>query len=274
MTTIGYLGDLHSGFAAFRLRVLGPAPYTGYPYVFGQPAHITMVYRRAPNTFHWLENFKRPFIFDMSNNLFSSSYDKQKEARLYVEKAQIITCCSEELKRYVTPHLGGKPCYVVPDCWESPEREFSIHDYNVLWFGHKLHLNTIQRMKRLIVCSEPVAKNIVPWSLETEQRLLESCGMVQITGNYTAGTPNRITKALRMGKFILLPKMGQRIAESWRPLLQYCWTGDPEEGRQWALKNPNQAKAMVEAGQNYVRYRFSPETIGQQWGEVFSKVKI
>ena len=44
------------------------------------------------------------------------------------------------------------------------------------------------------------------------------------------------------------------------------------DGIQWARQHPESSAAMVEAGQEYIRERFSPRTAADGWRQVFERL--
>ena len=44
--------------------------------------------------------------------------------------------------------------------------------------------------------------------------------------------------------------------------------GDVNEGIDWAINNKDTACQMIEKGQNYIRSRYHPKIIAQQWIDV------
>jgi hypothetical protein len=165
----------------------------------------------------------------------------------------------------------GRDAVVIDDPWETEEREPSVYGEGVLWFGHSANIASLLPHieaigPKLLVCSN-VRSAHVPWSLENESKCLQGAAVCVLTANNAGASTNRVVKAIRAGRFTCVP---EGAPASWQTLAPYIWIGDVGEGIRWALNNREEACKKIQAGQAYIREKFSPQLIGSQWAALFA----
>lgn len=265
---VGYIGDLCSELASFRYRVDIPSHYMNLPFIYGHKGDITFIFRQMINP-SWIKKIKgnNHLIYDISNNHFENQY---KEVNFELcNIATTITCCSEKIAEKIKYHTNRNPI-VVEEPHETPEFEPEVHEKNILWFGHISNYQSLKPyldLPNLNICSKGIT-NAITWSVKNEIEALRNCGIVLLTSNNQYASKSRVIKALRAGRFVITPN---KDVDSWDIFKNFIWQGDVKEGINWAINNPEETKRKISAGQDFIRNKYSPETLGLQWREVFVK---
>lgn len=261
---IGYAVAVNPGLASFRLRVALPAPHTGHKYAFGALGDVSFFYKLGDPAL--AEQARGPVVFDVVNDHF-----RRREVREMCGIATVLTAGSEAMAETVFDETG-RDAVVIDDPWETDEMPAACDGDRVLWFGHSANLPSLNRYAdrmrgtRLVLCTNYSAPGVVPWTLASEAKCLDECAVVLMTGTNPGASSNRVVKALRAGRFVVCPA---DCAKAWRQFAEFVWIGDVREGVDWALNNRQEAVRKIQAGQQYVRERFGPQTIGRQWGALF-----
>src|SRR6185369_7887614 len=251
---IGYCVAISPKLASFRLRVLMPSKHVG-PHVIGGLGDVTFFYKNGSPDL--AKRLKTPIVYDVVN----AHFDDPDYLRM-CELATVITCSSEVMAGIIKERVGTDSV-VIPDPYENVECEPAVVGDRVLWFGHQANFDSLKPYAGMgiDICSHGV------WSLENEASALATTGVVLLTGNNPGASANRPIKALRAGRFVVAP---EDCPESWRELSDFMWIGDAREGIRWAFANREEACRKVQSGQNYIRTRFSPQSIGSQWAGLFA----
>jgi len=106
----------------------------------------------------------------------------------------------------------------------------------------------------------------VPWSLDTTWEAIEACDLVILPQEHgerwgRVKSHNRLVESIRGGRLAVASPI-----PSYLELADYAWVGeDLGTGVEWALANPEEARKRIQAGQEHVAVRFSPERIVVQW---------
>lgn len=248
---IGYCVPVLPKLASFRLRVALPSRYVG-PHVIGGVGDVTFFFKNgAPALARRLKNV----VYDVVNAHFADP-----DYRTMCDLASVVTCSSEAMARIIKS--VGRDAVVIPDPYENAECEPRVNG-GILWFGHQANIASLKPYADLDidVCTA------ADWSLGNEAAALASAGVVLLTGNNPGASSNRPVKALRAGRFVVAP---EDCPESWKELSDYIWIGDVRKGIQWAFANREEACQRVRLSQNYIRTRFSPQSIGSQWADLFA----
>lgn len=261
---IGYMVTPKPDLASYRLRVELPARHLGMPYAIGVRGDVSFFYKLGNPD---IARECRPFVFDVVNDHF----DEYPTVLPMASMADVVTAGSQVMAEKVRLNTGRDDVVVIDDPYENDEHAPRVEGNTVLWFGHQLNLPSLKGMDlrglRLLVCSN--AEGAAPWTLENEAAHLDKCAVVLATGTNPGASANRIVKALRAGRFVVAPA---NCAESWKELERFIWVGDIRKGISWALNNREAACQKIEAGQQYIRKRFSPEVIGSQWASLFASI--
>jgi len=258
--TVGYLVEPNSALASYRLRVALPAPHMGLDYAIGVQGDVSFFYKWGdPDAARKC----RLVVYDVVNDHFDHP-DVLQMANL----ADVVTAGSEVMAEKVRLNVG-RNARVIDDPYETEEWLPQILGNTVLWFGHSVNLPSLSQFDlrglNLVVCSN--VQGAVPWTLETERILLSQAACVLLTGTNPGASSNRVVKALRAGRFPVVPV---DCPQSWHQFEPFMWLGDIRNGVRWALNNREEACRKIRAGQDYIRERFSPKAIGSQWGNLFA----
>jgi hypothetical protein len=216
-----------------------------------------------------------------------------------VDRVTASTPGMAEVLRGVT----AAPVSVITDPVEGPRGEVRARREpsappSLLWFGHPSNLNTLKyglaQLERsplaysLTLVTEPGAGGELlaaelsarwkgsgrecrfrPWSVDTVFEELRRCDAVVIPSNQhdprkVVKSPNRFTESVWAGRFAIAHPL-----PAYEELAAYGWVGeDLAEGLQWYAQNPGAAVARVQAGQELVVQRFSPQAVAQAWKAV------
>jgi len=265
---VGYAVTIKPTMASYRLRVAIPAPHLGLPYVIGETGSPTFFYKLG-NPEIALQ-CRGGVVFDVVNDHFKT----YETVRAMADVADRLTVGSVAMAETVYGHTG-RDATVIDDPYENDEQEPACDGQGVLWFGHTVNLQGLTKYRdrvkgmRLTLCTNHQGPGIVPWSLESERACLDQCAVVLMTGTNPGASTNRVVKAIRAGRFVVCP---EDCAESWKQFESHIWVGDVREGVEWALNNREEVCNKIRQAQQQVRDRFSPQTIGQQWADVFRSI--
>ena len=122
------------------------------------------------------------------------------------------------------------------------------------------------------MCGGRIWWNFAPWSMENVRNALEAADFVVLpsrTGDSTkeVKSPNRLVTGLWAGRFVVAHPL-----TSYEEFGDYAWIGaDLAEGVQWALRNPDAARARIVQGQNYVKKRYSAFAAAREWEEAIAQ---
>ena len=214
----------------------------------------------------------RRVVMDVCDDHFDGPY-----AAHYLDacaRADAVTCNSREMARVIKARTE-RDAWVVDDPYEQPERAPRL-SRDLLWYGHALNLPDLHAVADSIaeypltvvtggvgvVCEPPV----VQWTPDALDAAFNACGMVVIpTGRSMAKSGNRAIEAIRRGLF---PVCGYLPAYADLGV----WVGNIADGVAWALENRRETLARIGHAQAYVRKRYSPRRVAEQWLEVLQHV--
>lgn len=262
---IGYCVPAMPELASYRLRVAIPAPHLGCEYVIGATGTHTFFYKNGNHRL--AESLRGPVFYDVVNDHFTGKNAPDYHAMCGV--ADVISCASEAMAESIKRHTG-RDAAVVDDPYENGVSPPECLGKGVLWFGHAANLKSMLpyiETPHLSVCSN--IAHAIRWSPESERDALQDCAVVLLTSGNPGASANRVVKAIRSGRFVVAPK---DCADSWRELSPYIWIGDVAEGIAWALNNREDVCRKISQGQKYVAQRFSPQSVGSQWMDLFGSI--
>lgn len=270
MKRIGYCVPIMPDLCSFRVRVAIPAPHTGLPYIIGDTAQTSFFFKNGDP--ERAQSLHGPVVYDVVNDHFKGKHADSYNAMCAI--ADKITCASDVMAETIKRHTG-REATVIDDPWESYEEAARCEGVQVLWFGHSANIGSLNPYlvggrDHLTICTNmPAAENgsrrVVPWTAASERKCLDECAVVLLTGSNPGASSNRMVKAIRAGRFVVTPGG----VGAWEQFAPFCWIGDVQDGIEWAFNNREEACRKVQAGQEWVRERFSPQTIGQQWRRLF-----
>lgn len=208
-----------------------------------------------------LKESGKTIVVDFCDDHFDWPFYKE-----IADLADVVTCPTDEMARRT-----GKPAKVIPDPYEYPELAPHVRGDSLLWFGHAVNAKSLYRIleplwgyKLRIVSNIP---NSVPWSPQTMLREFPKADIVVMPSTAPYKSPNRTLEAIRQGCFV--------VAEPHPSLKDFpgIWIGNIKEGVDWAIANPYIANERVREAQDYIRDRYSPQTVGEAWKGVLRAVQ-
>lgn len=161
---------------------------------------------------------------------------------------------------------------VIPDPYEMPEMQPHAEGEALLWFGHNANIGSVswllKQFKNLTVVTGPkVEGGMVPWSPENLKQEMRKANIALFptAKDHYYKSPNRLVNALRMGLFPVCDRH-----PAYNEFKEFIWISEVPTGIKWCREFKKELNEMVWKGQDYIRDRFSPETIGKQWAEVLA----
>lgn len=217
---------------------------------------------------HWLtdrllEGFKT-LVYDVCDDHFNNK-ERGQYYRRHTLMADVVTCNSETMRQRILDETGRK-AVVIPEPYESQEGTPKIGP-NLLWFGHKLNLVDLDRIKYQFKHPLTVLSNhpdCTKWSPEAYQReIAKDCIVVIPTGKSLAKSENRMVEAIRCGRYVCAEPL-----PSYAPFDIYFPLGDIPKHIDRALANPQDSIQRIKDAQAHIRDKYSPRTIAEKWLEV------
>jgi hypothetical protein len=213
------------------------------------------------------EGYKK-IIFDICDDHFNDKWGIHY--RRGCELADAIVCNSEAMQLIIKEETG-RDAFIIEDPYEDDEHEPAFGD-SLLWFGHSTNfpdlarvIPTLDRDVELQIVSN--IEGATQWTPQSMDLALKKCGMVIIpTGKSVAKSANRMIKALRYGRFVVAEPLPAHHE------IEGPWLGTISKGIKWAIDNPQRVLDRIRQGQDSIRERFSPETIGKKWLEALSSL--
>lgn len=257
--------NINEKIASARLRALIPSKYL-YANGFSKGTEICVL---SKHWFPWeiTKGFKK-VVYDVCDDHFSTDHSSY-----YIDacaKADLITCNSQAMKNIIKT-ATGRDAIVIDDPYEDTEKAASEPTDDLLWFGHASNILDITKLKldnyKLTIVSNIDHPRIKQWSFDTLDQELNKCGIVLIpTGKSIAKSANRMVKSIRYGKFVCAEPLPCHSE------IPGPWIGDIKTGIDWALSNKKDAQERTRVAQQWVRDRYSPETIGKQWIQALNSI--
>ena len=163
---------------------------------------------------------------------------------------------------------------VIPDPYEFEEVEPHAFGNKLIWFGHNAGLHVMRPhlgyLKNVTVVTGPkIEEGMIPYSIENlkAEMLKANIALFPTIPGHEYKSPNRLINALRMGLFPLCDRH-----PSYTEFKKFVWRTDIQTGIKWAGEFTSELNGLVKAGQDYIRDRYSPETIGKQWKDLLESI--
>lgn len=248
--------------ASSRLRAIIPQETLGDMGI--KKGKDVLVYGKHFVTDEQLTHFKRK-IYDVCDDHFENPELKDYYLK-HCALADAVTCNSEAMRNRIK-QVTGRDAFIVLEPYESPRVWPSIGE-KLLWYGHKSNFKDLERISPrlkhplLALSNHP---DSAEWSLEIQREaLLTDCIVIIPTGKSICKSENRMVEAIRNGKYVCAEHL-----PAYEKFSQFFDLGDIPEHIDRALSNPKDSLERVEAAQEFISDRYSPETIAKQWIEVF-----
>jgi glycosyltransferase involved in cell wall biosynthesis len=247
--------------ASSRLRAIIPQEALGRIGV-GKGKDV-LVYGKHFVTEAQLKPFKR-HIYDVCDDHFDTP-DLKDYYLKHCESADALTCNSEAMRDRIK-QVTGRDAFVIGEPYESARVWPSIGP-KLLWYGHASNFKDLERISPslkyplLALSNHPDSAG---WSLDMQSRaLIDDCIVIIPTGKSLCKSENRMVEAVRNGKYVCAEYL-----PAYEKFSQFFDLGNIPEHIDRALSNPKDSLDRVEAAQEFIKDRYSPETIAQQWLEV------
>lgn len=185
--------------------------------------------------------------------------------REHAANAHLITVNSPEMARIVLKETG-KESIVIPDPYESEEREPGIGDYP-FWFGHESNLVDLEPWLP-IVGLKILTGDL--WSREKQLAMLEGCSCVVIpTGKSKAKSANRLIEAVRNGRFVIAGEL-----PSHDEFKDFMFVGENIKNSLECFQssNPQAILERIRDCQSAIRDKYSPVAVSRLWLEAIERV--
>lgn len=172
--------------------------------------------------------------------------------------ADAVTCSTTEMAKRIKEL--GRDATVIADPYEFPEMPPHYAGINLLWFGHHVNRDSLQRiLPDLEGYPLRVVSNFegaIPWSKETMLEEFARADIVVIPTTASYKSANRAIEAIRQGCFV--------VAEPHPALKDFpIYIGNIKEGIEWT-KQQNMNK-LISKAQRFVREEFSPQILIDKW---------
>jgi uncharacterized Rossmann fold enzyme len=172
--------------------------------------------------------------------------------------ADAVTCSTTEMARRIKKL--GRNATVIADPYEFPEMPPHYAGINLLWFGHHVNRDSLQRiLPDLEGYPLRVVSNFegaIPWSKETMLEEFARADIVVIPTTASYKSANRAIEAIRQGCFV--------VAEPHPALEGFpIYIGNIKEGIEWT-KQQNMNK-LISKAQKFVTAEFSPQILIDKW---------
>jgi uncharacterized Rossmann fold enzyme len=172
--------------------------------------------------------------------------------------ADAVTCSTTEMAKRIKEL--GRDATVIADPYEFPEMPPHYAGTNLLWFGHHVNRDSLQRiLPDLKGYPFRVVSNFdgaIPWSKETMLEEFARADIVVIPTTASYKSANRAIEAIRQGCFV--------VAEPHPALEGFpIYIGNIKEGIEWTKQqNMNE---LISKAQKFVTAEFSPQILIDKW---------
>ena len=172
--------------------------------------------------------------------------------------ADAVTCSTTEMAKRIKDL--GRDATVISDTYEYPEMPPHCNGVNLLWYGHHVNRESLQRiLPDLEGYPLRVVSNFdgaIPWSKETMLEEFARADIVVIPATAPYKSANRAIEAIRQGCYV--------VAEPHPALEGFpIYIGNIKEGIKWTRQQ--NMKKLVSKAQNFVRERFTPQILIDKW---------
>ena len=172
--------------------------------------------------------------------------------------ADAVTCSTTEMAKRIKEL--GRDATVIADPYEFPEMPPHYDGINLLWFGHHVNRDSLQRilpdLKGYPLRVVSNFEGAIPWSKETMLEEFARADIVVIPTTASYKSANRAIEAIRQGCFV--------VAEPHPALEGFpIYIGNIKEGIEWTKQqNINE---LISKAQRFVREEFSPQILIDKW---------
>ena len=211
-------------------------------------------------------------VADICDDHFERHPELYKETCALADK---IVVGSDVMAGRVREYVN-RDSVVIGDPYEMEECAPHAEGEDFVWFGHQRNLaelagvaNHLEGYKLRVVTGPKVPPQCIAWSVETLKQVLAVSNVVALPtkpGNEYK-SPNRLVNAIRAGCFAVC--MSHPAYEEFK---RFVWVGNFPTGLRWLKNHQHMVNDLVAQAQEFVRERYSPETIGGQWAQLFDSI--
>ncbi len=182
--------------------------------------------------------------------------------------ADAVVCPTEWFRDFLREDFGVEAT-VIGDPYEFPEAEPHCNGTNLLWYGHALNIDSLNRvLPRITDYPLRAISNVegcIPYSRETMLEEMAKADIVIIPETAPYKSANRTIEAIRQGCFV--------VAEPHPAINEFpIWRGNIRKGIEWAQQNLDEANLMMKQAQEFIKKRYSPKILGDAWKTLIQKV--
>ena len=205
-------------------------------------------------------------VVDMCDDHFNDI--KAPTYREFAEIADGIVCGSTVMRGRIFDYVK-RDSVAITDPYEFPECDPHADGDHYLWFGHQRNFGELAAVtgvmgdRKLRVVSGPKpAPQVIPWSPENLAKAFSISNIVVLPTKPGAEykSPNRLINTIRAGCFPVCMKH-----PAYLDFKHLVWVGHFPTGLRWAEAFRGDLNGLVKEAQDYIRDRYSPQTIGAQW---------
>lgn len=254
--------------ASYRYRAMIPANHLGAKINVTDTEIIVVSKPWALNLVAELKQMGRKIVVDFCDDHFNHP----EMGSLYHSFAALADYCVAPTVT-MADRIPHKKIVIIPDPYEMPEIAPHADGDKLLWFGHNAGIKALAPYARhpnlTIVTGPKTSEGQIPYSLESLKSAMESANQAifPTVKGHEYKSPNRVINALRMGLFPICDRH-----PAYNEFKKIVWASDVMTGLRWASEFKHELNDLVKAGQDHIRDRYSPYTIGEQWASFLGSI--
>lgn len=165
---------------------------------------------------------------------------------------------------------------VMQDPYEQEECAPHADGEDFLWFGHIRNFHEVQSIFHLmgdrrlrVVVGPQKLPGTIQWTPDCMPKVFAASNMVLLPTQQGAEykSPNRLLNSIRAGCFPICMRH-----PAYAEFREFVWVGHLPTGLRWVDVFKQDLNGLVAKAQDYIRDRYSPAAIGQQWADYLESV--
>ena len=280
--SILFMHDLGPQTASFRYRAQMPAEqvsrHNGFKTALNQDGEydIVVVAKPTKGTVPIAEQAKKDgakIVVDFSDDHFTDEHKAKYAAMAQI--ADHIVVASDVMRTRIQRYLDCDAT-VIPDPYEQPEFAPHADGDDYLWFGHQSnfqdlvpHLWMFKDRKLRVLTGPKELPHTTVWTPENMVKMFAQSNIAVFPTRSGAEfkSANRLLNTIRAGCFPICQQHPAYM--EFRP---FIWVGDMNTGLKWSAAFKQDLNDCVAAAQDYIRDRYSPETLGKKWADMLEGI--
>ena len=273
--------------ASFRYRIKAPVDYlnaAGYTVTINDPGGADVaVFSKHFNTMKDAQGIKwhgyKKTVFDVCDNHFEG--DNKAHYEYMCQQADQVVASTPMMAEVIKKYTG-RDSVVIPDPYEWPEKEPKKYDRieRLFWYGHPVNMQALLRVMPeidgywLYAVGQMVDWfdfKVYPYSHGNMANGFENTDLVIIPtisdSRSKVKGPNRMVEAIRQGVFVVAEPL-----PCYEEFSKWMWVGGIRDGLNWAQKHRGELAGRVKEAQEYIKTKYSPEAIGEQWVQMIQEL--